>query len=124
MLFGERLRELRKQKDFTQRELGAKVGVDFTYISKIENGHMPPPSEKTILKLAQALDADGDELLRLAKRVPPTYRKEILKDGPVPELLSLRHSLTKKEAKALESELRELIRRWKERQEMGDEILE
>ncbi len=37
MQFGQRVRVLRKQHNLTQRELAAKLGVSFTYISKVEN---------------------------------------------------------------------------------------
>lgn len=78
--FGLRLRELRKAKDLTQRELAEKVaarlkaedrrGFDFTYLSKIENGKTPPPSVAAVLQLAKILGADADELLALAGRAP------------------------------------------------------
>jgi transcriptional regulator with XRE-family HTH domain len=68
--FGAKLRELRIKARFTQRELARLIGVDFTYLSKIENGVLPPPSEKVILRLAQVLKADQDELLILAGRIP------------------------------------------------------
>jgi len=68
--FGKRLRELRKQAGMTQRGLAAEVGVDFSYLSKIENGALPPPSEKVISKLAETLNASRDELLSLAGRIP------------------------------------------------------
>ncbi|TET67120.1 MAG: XRE family transcriptional regulator, partial [Dehalococcoidia bacterium] len=54
-VFGARLRELRILAGLTQRELAEKIGVDFSYLSKIENGVLPPPSEKVILRLAEAL---------------------------------------------------------------------
>ena len=38
--FGERIRELRKARGFTLRELSPKVGVGFTYLSKIESGKL------------------------------------------------------------------------------------
>jgi len=69
--FGARLRELRKQAGLSQRELADKVGVNFTYLSKIESGAMPPPSEKVILKLVEVLNADKDELMTLARKIPP-----------------------------------------------------
>ncbi len=69
--FGARLKQLRKQAGMTQRELADKVGVDFTYLSKIESGAMPPPSEKIILQLAESLNADKDELTILAGKIPP-----------------------------------------------------
>ncbi len=78
MEFPERLRSLRKEAQLSQRDLAERVGVDFTYLSKIENGRVEPPSE-TVLKnvsreLAQALGRDetelSDELITLAGKVP------------------------------------------------------
>ena len=68
--FGARLRELRIQARLTQRELAEKVNVDFSYLSKIENGALPPPSEKVISRLAEVLNADKDDLITLAGRIP------------------------------------------------------
>jgi len=45
------------------------------YLSKIENGVMPPPSEKVILRLAEALNIDKDELIALAGKVPSDIAK-------------------------------------------------
>jgi transcriptional regulator with XRE-family HTH domain len=70
MTFGERLRELRKAKGLNQKQLADKVGIDFTYLSKLENDRRSPPREKTILALAKVLEADSDELLTLARRIP------------------------------------------------------
>lgn len=70
MTFGQRLRELRKRKGITQRELADRVGIGFTYVSKLETGASPPPREKTILALADILDGDPDELFGLAKKLP------------------------------------------------------
>jgi len=36
MTFGERIRELRKAKNLTLRDVANRVKVNFTYISKIE----------------------------------------------------------------------------------------
>lgn len=76
--FGERLRELRKKRDMIQRELAERVaerlkdrGFDVTYLSKIENDKLAPPSTKTIIELAAVLQVDSDELLALAGKVPP-----------------------------------------------------
>ena len=77
--FGSRLRELRIQAGMSQRELADRVNVDFTYLSKIEKGATPPPSSKVILRLAENLDTDQDELLILADKIPPDIA-ELLKD--------------------------------------------
>jgi transcriptional regulator with XRE-family HTH domain len=53
--FGELLREARKQAKLTQQELAEKVGVDDSYISKIETGTFQPPSREVVVALADAL---------------------------------------------------------------------
>jgi transcriptional regulator with XRE-family HTH domain len=68
--FGSRLRELRKKAGLTLRELARKINVDFTYISKLENGQLPPPSEQVISRLAEALGADREGLIQISGRVP------------------------------------------------------
>ena len=55
--------------------------VNFSYISKIENERLDfgdYPSEKLIRKLAKALDADDDELLILAEKIPEAIRKRVI----------------------------------------------
>src|SRR5947207_15023567 len=81
MRFGERLRELRKSRGLTLRGLAARVHVGFTYLSRAENERLQYgdyPSDALIGKLAKALDADADELLFLAKRIPDRMRQRIL----------------------------------------------
>lgn len=81
MKFGERIRDLRKAKNLGQRALADKVGVSFTYISKVENSKLDfgdYPSEELIHKLAKALGADTDELLLLAKKIPDEIKNRVL----------------------------------------------
>jgi HTH-type transcriptional regulator, competence development regulator len=81
MTFGERIRQLRKEKNLSQRDLAMKVKVNFTYISKIENEKLDfgdYPSEELIRKLAKSLGTDADELLILAQKVPEAIRKRII----------------------------------------------
>jgi len=69
MDFGNRVRDLRIAKKFTQRQLADELKIDFTYLSKIENNkldHMP--SEDVIRKMAAILEADAEELLTLASK--------------------------------------------------------
>jgi transcriptional regulator with XRE-family HTH domain len=81
MDFGERIRELRRERNLSQRDLAAKIGIDFTYLSKIEVGRMEPPSEPVIRRIAQELGADEDELINLAGKVPKQL-KAVLDDNP------------------------------------------
>ena len=55
MEFPERLRTLRKEAQLSQRDLAEKVGVDFTYLSKIENARIAPPSETVLKSIAREL---------------------------------------------------------------------
>src|SRR3954451_7768719 len=81
MKFGQRLRELRKEKRLGQRALAERVGISFTYISKIENHQLDfgeYPSDDLIRRLAKALDADEDELLLLAEKIPDRIRRRVI----------------------------------------------
>ena len=81
MTFGKRVRELRQKKGWTLRDLASKVGVGFTYLSRVENERLnfgDYPSDSLIHRLADALDADEEELLILAKRIPEPVRKRVL----------------------------------------------
>ena len=80
MRFGIRVRQLRVDKELTQRELAKRLGVSVSYVSKVENENLhfgDYPSEKFIHKLASELDADEDELLLLTDRVPAVIRQRI-----------------------------------------------
>jgi len=79
--FGAKIRELRKAKNLSQRALGERIGVNFTYLSKIESEKLDfaqYPSEELIRKLASALEADLDELLLLAKKIPADIRERVI----------------------------------------------
>lgn len=69
--FGEFIRQARKDRGYSQRDLAKLVGLDFTYLSKLENNRADyAPKEDVIRRLAQELDLDPDELVFLAGRIP------------------------------------------------------
>jgi len=103
MTFGERLRQLRLERRINQRDLAAQVGIDFTYLSKIENGRMAPPAGDTIVKIARALDAETDELLLLANKVPRDLTPVITKSVALPAFLRSISDLNDDEIKELSS---------------------
>jgi len=81
MNFGDRVRELRQKKGWRLLDLAEKVGVGSTYLSRVENERLTYgdyPSDALIHRLADALDADEEELLILAKRVPEPVKKRVL----------------------------------------------
>jgi transcriptional regulator with XRE-family HTH domain len=60
--FGVRLKELRKQKRWTQKELAAKIGIQLSQLNKYEAGMHVPPVDKLIL-LAELFGTTTDYLL-------------------------------------------------------------
>lgn len=78
--FGKTIRDLRKQRGLSQKELAERIGIDFTYLSKIENDRMPAPSEKKIQAMAEVLSADTDELIRLAGKIPSDLAEFLITD--------------------------------------------
>lgn len=78
---GQKIRRLRKTQKITQSELAESVGVDFTYISKIENGKgLRPPAESTLRKIALFLQTDAEELILMANKVPQNLQETIVED--------------------------------------------
>jgi HTH-type transcriptional regulator, competence development regulator len=70
--FGSRVKQLRKARGLTQRELAERVGLDFSYVSKIENDRLEhTPSVRALVRLADALQVDELELMEVANKVPP-----------------------------------------------------
>jgi len=64
-------REARRQEDagYSVRQLAGRIGVEPSYLSKVERGETPPPSEEKIRRLAAELGEDPDVLLALAGKV-------------------------------------------------------
>ncbi|MCQ6282128.1 helix-turn-helix domain-containing protein [Bacillus sp. EB600] len=57
---GEKLKKLREARNLTMREVSDKIGIDYSYISKIENGKIP-----SLAKLNQLCDLYGVKVASL-----------------------------------------------------------
>lgn len=75
------IKEERKSKKITQRELAVLIGVDFSYISKIENGNSQTPSKEVLTKIANTLEIDQELLFIKGGQVPEDI-KEIIFNKP------------------------------------------
>jgi transcriptional regulator with XRE-family HTH domain len=62
-MFAKRVKELRKQKGWSQQKLAEKAGLAFNTITKIEQGLAEYPNLKTLIKLADVLEVGLDELV-------------------------------------------------------------
>jgi transcriptional regulator with XRE-family HTH domain len=78
--FGSYIQRIRRARGWTQRKVAADLGIDFTYLSKLENGRGEPPGDDTIRKLADLLGLDAETLLALAGKVPGELRQMAQED--------------------------------------------
>lgn len=67
---GERLRVLRQAHKLGIKTVAKKVSVDYTYLSKIENGNRPVNAE-LVSKLCDLYGVDPEEILARIGTLPP-----------------------------------------------------
>lgn len=106
-VFGKRLRDLREARlradpSFTLRQFATAVGISATFLSKVERGEFDPPAADKIMKMAELLNVDADELLALAGRVDPELN-EIIRANPtvLPDLLRTVRGMSEAELRKL-----------------------
>jgi transcriptional regulator with XRE-family HTH domain len=63
----EELRE--SDRRFSVRQVAQRIGIEPSYLSKVERDEGSPPAEDTLRRLAGELDVDADLLLALAGKV-------------------------------------------------------
>ena len=61
---GDNIKKLRAKLDLTQDDLARKSDVKYTTLSKIESGVVTKPTVHIIAKIAKALNASIEELLK------------------------------------------------------------
>ncbi len=82
--FGDYIRRRRTRlreegADYSLRRVAGRVGVEPSYLSKVERGQTAPPSETMTRMLAEELDEDPDVLLALAGKVSSDLQAVIRK---------------------------------------------
>jgi len=84
--FGQRIRKRREEKRktdpaFSLRRFALAVEISAAFLSKVEMGEAPPPKAEKIIKMAELLEINPDELLSLAGKVDPVL-PEIIREQP------------------------------------------
>ncbi len=110
--FGQKLRALRRAIGITQRKLAECVGVDFSYISKLENDRLPPPAADTVVKVCEALGVAPDELLAASGKMPPQIQQSVSSSPAA--IRFLRSAQTMKLSETEWAQLSELLKRLRE----------
>jgi transcriptional regulator with XRE-family HTH domain len=107
--FGEIIRQRRLTLEIGLRKLAESIGISATYLSKIERNELAPPAEERIIDLARALDLEADNLLTLARRLPPDVRTYI-EDHP-DEVTALIRLLRDRGEERVREQLRDMTER-------------
>ena len=83
-VFGKHIRRKREalltqDAAYSVRRVAARIGVEPSFLSKVERGLEPPPSEAKTVALASVLGEDPDVLLALAGKVSGDLQDAIVK---------------------------------------------
>jgi transcriptional regulator with XRE-family HTH domain len=84
MKFNERLKQLRLEREWFQRDLAKKIGVGRTTIGRYEAGEISPDIEK-LIELSNIFDCSLDYLLGKSnvKNAPDLCQVELDPDKPI-----------------------------------------
>ena len=108
--FGVRLRELRREKGVTQREMAAAIGVSAAYLSALEHGRRSMPAWPLLQKITGYFNViwdDADQLQKLAQKSHP--RVVIDTAGLSPQATELANLLSRHIGQLNREKLLELI---------------
>ncbi len=73
---GTYLADLRAEKKWSQRELAEKSGISNTEISRIESGKRTNPTPSTLRALADALQVEYRDLMKLAGYIEEVHDQD------------------------------------------------
>ena len=109
MQFGERIRQLRVDRELTLREFARLLDLSPTYISQVEQCKFSPPTEERVRQMAVLLQQDCDELLALAGHVSGDL-PEIIRTQPreMASFLRAAHGLSADDLRKLERQAKRL----------------
>ena len=93
MRFGHILRQLRKEAGIGIKKLAPELGVDYSYLSKLEADSLTPSAD-LVQRVAAYFNYDSDRLLLAAGKVPEEIL-QILRENPEDALVFLRERFGK-----------------------------
>lgn len=122
MYFYDKLKDMRKLKGFTIRELADRSGVSAAYISQLENGNRGIPSPEVLMKLSEGLNTSYSELMDIAGYLESSPSEQQFQSNPVNLRRFLRENELMFDGFVLTTEDKEWVERmltvlfWKDRQ--------
>jgi transcriptional regulator with XRE-family HTH domain len=104
--FGNTIRWRRESRRIGLRALARATRLSPSYLSRIERNRVPPPSPDVIGRLAEALNADAEDLLTTAGIVPDSVLGFLRRrPGVAARILSLLGELNEDEIVELVNDL-------------------
>ncbi|CDZ42996.1 helix-turn-helix domain-containing protein [Neorhizobium galegae] len=82
--FGHALRELRRRKGITQRELAEAIGVTPAYLSALEHGKRGRPTFELLQRIAGYFNVIWDEAEELFRLAEASHPKVVLDTAGLP----------------------------------------
>ena len=73
--FGSFIRERRIAKNVSLRRMAKLLDISPTYLSRIENDDLQPPSEDTVRRIAAEIGCEQEELMARANRLSSEIEK-------------------------------------------------
>ena len=94
MTLGSYLIQLRGEKGYSQRDLAEKCGVSAAEICRIESGKRQKPSPTLMKAMAQALDIEYSDLMKLAGYIEEKHEEDkifelVFKDDETGEVVDV-----------------------------------
>ena len=127
MPFYDVLKDLRKEKGYTIREVSGRSGVSPAYISQLENGQRGIPSPDVLMKLSEGLNTSYSDLMRHAGYLEKNESTSSKQSAPVNLRRFLRDNEVSFDGVTLSAEEKEWIERvltamfWKDRRRSESE---
>jgi transcriptional regulator with XRE-family HTH domain len=97
MTLGDKIKDVRKKRGFSQGELAEKVGISAVHMNRLEKGKFQP-SIQVISKIAEVLEVSVDYLLNEESEALPEIK---IKNKPLAERVKLMDTLDEEDQNAL-----------------------
>ncbi|MBX3102056.1 MAG: helix-turn-helix transcriptional regulator, partial [Bacteroidetes bacterium] len=103
-MVGDKIREAREKKGYSQEQLAELLGLSQSTVNKMENGKIRP-NPRRVVEIAEALEADPQELLQDEEGHFVTIINNTENKASAQFLYSDRDDLTKELIKSKDAEI-------------------
>ena len=115
--FGRRLRELRRERGLSAKEMAEGLGVSAAYLSALEHGRRGMPNKRFVHRVCQYLGIIWDEAEALQSAAALSHPRVVVETaGLSPEATELANRLARRIAELPEEEIADMLAKLKRRE--------